>query len=301
MDGTALDRRHFLAAAAGCLVAGAAGAGKPAAAAAGIRSIGAWTSIANAPLLAGSGYDFIEEEVGRFLVPDLSDAAFDAALAQAKAAPIPVRSLVRMLPPSMQSVGPATTHDMIERFCETIFARARRAGVETVVFGSPRSRRIPEDFSRVEAERQLVSLCKRLGPIARAHDVILALEPLNKTETNFINRVSEGGAIVRAVGHPSVRLVADLFHMRMEDEGPESLVENAGLIQHVQIAEKQGRRAPGVSGENFSAYFAALQSTGYTRRLSVECLWSDIAQEAPVAFRTLRSQIDRAPSATSPL
>lgn len=291
MTGTAIDRRRFLAATAGCLIAGgavAAGARTPAAS--GIRSIGAWTSIADAPLLAGSGYDFIEEEVGRFLMPEASDAAFEAALATARKAPIPVRTLVRLLPATLQSVGPAITHDAIATFSETVFARSRRAGVETVVFGSPRSRRIPEDFPRAEAEKQLISLCKRLGPIAQAHGVVLALEPLNHTETNFINRVSEGGAIVRAVGHPSVRLVADLFHMRMEDEGPESLIQNADLIQHVQIAEKQGRRAPGVSGEDFSAYFDALRSKGYAHRLSVECLWSDIAQEAPVAIQTIRSQ-----------
>jgi sugar phosphate isomerase/epimerase len=289
MMAAAFDRRRFLAGTAGCLVASVAGARMPAAS--GIRSIGAWTSIDNAALLARSGYDFIEEEVARFLLPEASDAAFEASLAAARKAPIPVRTLVRFLPTSMQSVGPDTNHDTIATFSETVFARARRAGVETVVFGSPRSRRIPENYPRADAEAQLISLCRRLGPIAQAHGVILALEPLNHTETNFINRVSEGAAIVRAVGHPSVRMVADLFHMRMEDEGPESLIQSASLIQHVQIAEKQGRRAPGVSGEDFSTYFAALQSTGYAHRLSVECLWSDLAQEAPVAMRTIRSQL----------
>lgn len=284
---TPVDRRQFLGAATGLLLTGVANARslpKPS-----IRSIGAWASVADATVLADAGYDFIEEEVARFLLPEASEEIFADQLAAARALPIPVRTLVRFLPASMQSVGPDAAHDNIVAFSETVFPRARRAGVETLVFGSPRSRRIPENFSRAAAEKQLIDLCRRLAPIAKANKLILALEPLNHTETNFINRVSEGALIVRKVNHPNIRLVADLFHMRMEDEGPESILQNASLISHVQIAEKQGRRAPGVSGEDFSDCFAALRSTGYAHRLSVECLWSDISLEAPLAMRTLRS------------
>ncbi|PZU56989.1 MAG: sugar phosphate isomerase/epimerase [Sphingobium sp.] len=291
MAGAVFDRRQLMGAAAGCLVTGLAGA--RVAAAPLFRSIGTWTSVGHAPLLADAGYGFIEEEVERFLVPDASEAAFAATLDDIRALPVPVRTLVRFLPPTMQSVGQNTDHDAIAVFAETVFARARRVGVETIVFGSPRSRRIPDGFSREIATSQLVDLCKRLAPIAQAQGIILALEPLNRSETNFVNRVDEGAAIVEAVGHPHVRLVADIYHMLREEEGPESLIRAGALIQHVQVAEKQGRRAPGTSGEDFSPYFSALQSIRYGGRLSIECLWSDIAGEAPNALRALEAQLER--------
>lgn len=253
--------------------------------------LGAWTSLDNAGLLAGAGYGFVEEEVDRFLAPGQDEAAFERILAGAAQQPLPVLSCVRFLPPDLQSVGPDANHDGIAAFSEIVFRRAKRAGVRYIVFGSPRSRRVPDGFSRDAAKAQLAALGRILGPIAQANDVTVVLEPLNQSETNFINRVSEGAEIVRAVRHPHFRLMADLFHMKTENEGPESILANGDLLHHAQIAEKQGRRAPGVSNEDFIPYFKALWDVGYAGPLSVECIWSDINAEAPLASRTITAQI----------
>jgi len=50
--------------------------------------------------------------------------------------------------------------------------------------------------------------------------VTLSVEALQRSETNFLNRVSQAARLVRAVQHESVRLTADVFHMLREDEGP---------------------------------------------------------------------------------
>ncbi|WP_414902573.1 sugar phosphate isomerase/epimerase family protein [Sphingomonas flavalba] len=255
--------------------------------------LGAWTSLDNCGLLASAGYGFVEEEVDRFLVPGRDEAAFERNLAAAARQPVPVLSCVRFLPPELQSIGPDANHDGIAAFSEIVFRRARRAGVRYIVFGSPRSRKVPDGFSREAAKAQLVALGRILGPIAQANDVIMVLEPLNQSETNFINRVSEGAEIVRAAGHPHFRLMADLFHMKTEDEGPQSILANGDLLHHAQIAEKQGRRAPGVSNEDFIPYFKALWDVGYAGPLSVECIWSDVQTEAPLASRTISGQIAR--------
>jgi sugar phosphate isomerase/epimerase len=132
-----------------------------------------------------------------------------------------------------------------------------------------------------------------MGPVARAHGVVVVLEPLRRGECNFINTVAEGAAIVREVDDPGVRLLADIYHMLCEDEGPESIVAAGPLLAHCHIAEEDGRTPPGVHGEDFTRYLDALRRIGYQGGISFEGRWTDIAKELPVAVKTLEAQIGR--------
>jgi sugar phosphate isomerase/epimerase len=57
--------------------------------------------------------------------------------------------------------------------------------------------------------------------------------------------------------------LADVYHMLMDGEGPESIEKYGHLIEHTHIAEKEGRAAPGTHNEDFTAYFKALKDVGY--------------------------------------
>lgn len=166
------------------------------------------------------------------------------------------------------------------------------AGIETVVFGSGGSRRIPDGFDEKEARDQFVSLLKQLGPVAAKYDVYIALEPLHSGEVNFINTVAEGLDIVKMADHPHILLLCDFFHMLRENEPAGHIIRAAGYIQHVHVAEKQERTAPGVAGDDFRPYLRALKEIGYTGGISVESRWNDFESELPIAIAALRQQID---------
>lgn len=255
--------------------------------------IGVCASVADAAAAASAGCDYIEEGVRSFLVPDGTEADFRVKLRLLEAAPLPVAACNSFLPGELKSVGPEARHDDVLAYARTAFRRAREAGVRVIVFGSSGSRAIPEGFDAGEARRQFVSLLRRLGPLAREHGVIVAVEPLNRGECNFINTVAEGAAIVREADDPGVRLLADIYHMLCEDEGPESIVAAGALLVHCHIAEEEGRAAPGVHGEDFTPYLDALRRIGYRGAISFEGRWSDIGRELPVAVQTLRAQIAR--------
>jgi sugar phosphate isomerase/epimerase len=129
-----------------------------------------------------------------------------------------------------------------------------------------------------------------MGPLAQAHAVTVVVEPLQKQECNFINTVTEGADIVRAVDHPHIRLLADIYHMRRMNEQPESLRAAGSLIRHVHIAEVRERTPPGVDGDDFTSYFRALRDCGYAGGISIECGWQNLAQQLPVALKTLHAQ-----------
>ncbi|MFW5756044.1 MAG: sugar phosphate isomerase/epimerase family protein [Tangfeifania sp.] len=256
-----------------------------------LSEIGVCTSVSNADMLAAHGYTFIEESVGRFLMPAKSEEEFNGMLQQAQNAAIPVKACNGFIPGNLKSVGPEAVHKEILEFMEIAFQRAQKAGVEYIVFGSGGSRAVPEGFSKEEALRQFTDLCSNMAPIAAKYDVVVVLEPLNSKECNFINSVTEGGEIVEEVNHPNFRLLADIYHMMMDGEGPESIEKYGHLIHHTHIAEKEGRAAPGTHNEDFTAYFRALKNVGYEGMMSIECRWEDLETQAPKAIEAMKIQL----------
>src|SRR5665811_1519221 len=256
-----------------------------------LERIGISTSITNSAILAAAGFSFVEENVRGFLVPAEPDPVFESKLVLLKESKLPVETCNSFLPGNLKCVGPAPSHEEILIFGETTFRRAQIAGVKTIVFGSGGARAIPEGFSRDEAKKQFISLCSKLAPIAKKYDVVISLEPLNTKECNFVNSVAEGGEIVEAVNHENFRLLADIYHMLMENESPSNITKYGHLLYHTHIAEKTGRTAPGVNNEDFKPYFKALKEAKYEGRMSIECTWKNLEEQAANALSVMRSQI----------
>jgi sugar phosphate isomerase/epimerase len=292
-----IHRRHFLKTASllGASLAGGAfinanilnfpGSFKPA--------VGVCTGLGNADMLAGMGYSFIEESVRGFLVPDRPEGDFIPRLEEARGLRIPVSACNLFIPGEMKSVGPDAVHDKILEFSATAFRRAQLAGVRIIVFGSGGSRRIPDGFSRDDAYRQFVSLGRKLAPLASKNNVVIALEPLNRKECNFINSLADGAEIVNAVSHRNYRLLADIYHMMVDGEDSRNIIRYGDLIRHVHIAEEQGRAAPGTHGEDFGDYFSAFALIKYQGGISIESRWDDMAAQAPAALAVIKEQAGR--------
>jgi len=256
-----------------------------------LERIGISTGIANNGILAAAGYSFVEENVRAFLVPAEADSAFEQKLALLKVSKLPVEACNSFLPGNLKCVGPAPLHEDILKFGETAFRRAQMAGVKTIVFGSGGARAIPEGFSREEAKQQFISICKQLAPFAQKYNVVISLEPLNTKECNFINSVAEGGEIVKAVNHENFRLLADIYHMLMENESPSNITKYGHLLYHTHIAEKTGRSAPGVNNDDFTPYFKALKDVKYKGRMAIECSWKNLGEQAAPALSAMRTQL----------
>jgi sugar phosphate isomerase/epimerase len=247
--------------------------------------------VSNAGKLKAAGYDYVEEGVQRLLIPREAADQFAPNLAQAISAPLGVYAYAGFLPGELACVGPDAAHEEILKYARTAFERARQVGSRIIVFGSGRSRRVPEGFSHERAMEQYVELLQKMGPIAAEYDILIAIEPLNKNECNLVNTVRQGTDIVRAVHHPNIRVLADIYHMALEEEGPDSIVEAGSLLVHVHIAEKEGRARPGTAPYDFVPYFAALRRIGYRGGISLECRWRNFDDEIEPALTYVREQL----------
>ena len=182
--------------------------------------------------------------------------------------------------------------EMAVAYTEVAMRRAAEVGIKVTVLGSGWARSYPEGFSRDEAERQFVTLLKRMGAIAKKYGVVIAIEPLRKQECNFINTVQEGYEIAKKVGSPNVKVNADIYHMMQEGESPQSLI-NAGrkYIANVHIAENARRTPPGTDGDDFTPYFRALKKIKYNGSISIECGWGDFAKQLKPAIQEVQRQL----------
>ena len=296
-----LSRRAFLKASAWAGVASAGpglsfrriGAGRRAEPAPSVRdlAIGACTSLANAPILKAAGCDYLEEGVAGFLAPAAPEDAFAVRLAASRASGIPIRACNGFLPGALKAVGPAAKPAEILAYAATAFRRAAAAGLSTIVWGSGESRRIPDGFSRARAEEQFRSLAGDIAAAAAKSGILVVLEPLNSGETNFLNSLAEGAAMVEAVGHPSFRLLADFYHVVRAGETSDAVVKFGALIRHCHIAEKDKRTPPGTAGDDFRPFLAALNRIGYAGGISLECRWDDMKAQLAGSVAFLRKQI----------
>ena len=251
---------------------------------------GVCAKISDYPMLSAAGYDFVEENVGRFLVPDKTDSEFQTILEEQRKAGVKVVSCTIFFPGTLKIVGDTTMHEEILVWAETALRRAQMAGMSYIVFGSGGARRVPEGFPKEKATQQFIDVCKKLGPIARKYNMEIVVEPLNRGETNLINTVAEGAQIVEAVNHPNILLLCDIYHMMRENEPAEEIVKYGKYIRHCHIAEKEERTAPGEKKDDFTPYFAALKKIGYKGHVSIECRWKDMEEQAPAALAYMKQQ-----------
>jgi len=239
------------------------------------------------------GYSFIEPTVRWFLVPDSPEEDFLSNLKAMREGGMatPVANL--FLPSKHKVVGPDIDQEAVLGYATTVFQRAQAAGIEHIVFGSSGARQIPEGFPRGVGKAQFVEVLSNMAPVAQQYGVTICIEPLRNQETNFLNTVPEVMEVLEAVSHPSAQLTFDIYHVMQGGRGADDVLLAGDAIKHCHIAENQGRRAPGVHGEDFTPFFRALKAIGYRGRISVECRWEDREMELPIAARTIAEQMAR--------
>lgn len=218
---------------------------------------------------AAAEYDFYERWVGKYLCP-LEDEKTFADIQRNLNASLPTPVVNRFLPGSLPVVGPDVNRKGLETYCAIMFERAETAGVEKIVLGSGAQRKIPEGFSRTAALEQIKDFILMAEGIARARGVLIVLEPLNRRETNLFTTVKESADFVREIDRPNFKLLADLYHMMMENEDPQAIVDNVDIIRHMHIATAPNRLIPGLEACELPDYLAAVKQSGYDGRLAIE-------------------------------
>lgn len=137
--------------------------------------------------------------------------------------------------------------------------------------------------SREEKERQMdlaVENMRKLAGYAADKGVLLAIEPLNRFETDFINTVGQGLAFLDRVDCDNVGFLLDTFHMNIEEKSLTDAIRMAkGKIFDFHACAND-RGTPGEDNFDWAAIRSALADADYSGPVVIESFTPGIKEIA---------------------
>jgi len=128
-------------------------------------------------------------------------------------------------------------------------------------------------LSRDERAKQwslAVETLKSVADYAGQRGVQLAIEPLNRFETDFINTVEQGLDLIGRIGTSNVGFLLDTFHMNIEEKNQADAIRKAGkLLAHVHACGCD-RGTPGNDHIDWAGIAQALKDIGYQGDIVIE-------------------------------
>jgi D-psicose/D-tagatose/L-ribulose 3-epimerase len=160
----------------------------------------------------------------------------------------------------------------------------------------PGRRRTADEWKRA------VAMFQELGPVLDKYEVSLAIEPLNRYETYFLNTAEDAVKLCREVGHRRVGIMFDTYHANIEEKSLSKAIQTAGeYLRHFHSCEND-RGIPGSGHIDWPDVFQALRRVDYDGWLTIEgfgfslgalsaavSIWRDLAQTPDsIAFDGVR-------------
>jgi D-psicose/D-tagatose/L-ribulose 3-epimerase len=135
-----------------------------------------------------------------------------------------------------------------------------------------------------------VDALRELGEVAARANVKLAVEPLNRFESYFLNTAADAARLCDEVNHPNIGVLYDTFHANIEEKDQYAAIHSVSRhLVHVHSCEND-RGAPGSGHVEWPKVFQALREIGYQGALVIEsfgfaipeiaaaaCIWRDLA------------------------
>ena len=132
-----------------------------------------------------------------------------------------------------------------------------------------------DDAERATAIDRLVEALRPLADYAGERDVHLAIEPLNRFETSFLNTAAQTMEVVDRVDSPAIGVLLDTFHMNIEEKDQATPIRLVGdKLAHFHACGND-RGAPGADHISWETITAALHEIGYDGAVVIESFTPD--------------------------
>ena len=240
------------------------------------------------PLMAELGFDYVELPLAQLM--ELSEKSFQELLNRIKTSGIPVDANNNFFPASVRLTGENADLNKALDYAKHAVQRTAAMGAKIIVLGSTGAKNIPLGFPYERAMDQLLELLSKLQDLVQPAGITVALEAINSQESNFIISVTEAHNIVKKLSLENIKLLADYYHMRMENEDQKIILNTGKDLRHIHIAAKNGRLFPLPNdNEDYKKFFALLKNTGYNGRISIEAFSKNLAKDSAESLKYLRS------------
>jgi sugar phosphate isomerase/epimerase len=141
-------------------------------------------------------------------------------------------------------------------------------GTEITIVPATVGKIVPDSTPELEW-KWVVQGLKEVYAYARQCGVRMAIEPLNRFETYFLNRADQALRLAEEVG-PDCGVCLDVFHMNIEEVDMHAAIRKVGKrLVDVHVAENN-RLAPGMGNVDWKRLVATLREVGYDGALTME-------------------------------
>ena len=124
--------------------------------------------------------------------------------------------------------------------------------------------------------KTVVGHLKDIARHAKSKGVTIALEPLNRFETDFINTADQALKMVSDVGSPNLKVHLDTFHMNIEEKNQAKAIKKVGkLLAHVHACGSD-RGTPGSDHIDWKSIAKALKKIKYNGDVVIESFTTDV-------------------------
>ena len=216
------------------------------------------------------GYDFIEENFTA--LSELTSEQADELAKLYDKIGIHAYSTCCFFPGSMRLYEDDSL-EKIRKYATRGFENARKLGVKICVLGSGGVRNIPDGVSREETERKFCEILNLLGTLAEKYSISIAVEPLGKTETNFIHTVKEAVDVVKKCGKKNVGALVDFYHFFRNGDTYDEILNAGDALIHAHIARPNPDRRPPQPEDMpiVTEWAEVLKKAGFKGKLTLEC------------------------------
>ncbi|RRQ48992.1 sugar phosphate isomerase/epimerase [Maribacter algicola] len=142
-----------------------------------------------------------------------------------------------------------------------------------------KARLAPADKKKREWERSVSNL-RKLSAIGKNHGLEIALEPLNRFESDLINTTEDVVRLLDAINEDNMKIILDSFHMTIEERDIRKAINLAGdRLIHVQVSENH-RGIPGTGLTPWAEFAKGLEDVDYAGALVIESFTPEIPELA---------------------
>ncbi|WP_425237536.1 sugar phosphate isomerase/epimerase family protein [Ulvibacterium sp.] len=152
-----------------------------------------------------------------------------------------------------------------------------------------KARHISKEQRKIEWERAVTNLDK-VCTIANGYGLSIALEPLNRFESDLINTAEDIMHLIKDINQNNAKVLLDGFHMTIEEKNIKEAIKRVGdRLIHVQVSENH-RGVPGTGLTPWNDFKMALVDIDYEGAIVIEsftpeikelaaavCIWKNLA------------------------
>jgi sugar phosphate isomerase/epimerase len=237
------------------------------------------------------GFDFVE--IGaRAVAPFEPEPVWRTQREQLEASGATITHLAGFVPAELPLIGPEVDLLRFRDYVDTVVARAAEVGVRTYNWGSAVAKNVPEGWPYSRAFEQLEREAHIIADAMERHGGTCVIEPINPRECNIVYYLTDAMLLARSVGRPSIRVIADYFHMALQNEPLEHVGRVAAWLGHAHTSGPDRHFPKPTDPWDHLAFLRSLKAAGYGATLGFECSrvppGADYAAEARAGVAYMR-------------